>query len=129
MELATQHPGVIAKFADLNQPAVGRKPAVNQPGFPELLAVIVVKFKAVAMAFEDNAGVLAVSLGRVGPGLHVAGIVAQPHSPALASHRALFGQKVYDRVRRFKIELGRVRLVRFKHQPGEFDDHDLHAQA
>ena len=82
-----------------------------------------------AVAFKDDAGVLAVGPGGTGARLQVTGIIAQPHGAAFAGHRALFGKQVYNGIRRFRIELGGIRLVRFEHEPGEFDHHYLHAQA
>jgi hypothetical protein len=54
---------------------------------------------------------------------------AQPHRAALLGDLALLVQHGDDRMRRVRIELGRVRLLQLQDIPREFDRGDLHAQA
>ena len=102
-------------------------PLKHQPGFAQLLAVGVVELKAVAVALAD------LLLGIGGRGvcarLEHAGIGAQPHGAAHVGNAALVGHQVDDGVGRVRIELGAVGPVGGEHMAGEFDTHDLHAQA
>src|SRR5688500_11610657 len=79
------------------------------------------------MALEDDRlCVRAVSDRAV---LEHAGVRAEAHGAALVGDVALFWEEVDDRVRRERVELGRVRVVGPEGLPRELDDHALHAHA
>ena len=54
MELARHEKRMVFQFDDLDEFAVGRIAAENEPGFLKFFAVGVVEFVAMAMAFVDD---------------------------------------------------------------------------
>ncbi len=98
------------------------------PPFFEVLAVGIVEFKAVAVAFLDL--FLAVGFGGNGAWLQHAGIQSQAHGAAHVGDGALLGHQVDDRVGR---SCGRTRSSWHLSSPStsraNSTHHQLHAQA
>ena len=81
MELRADHKGVVADLADLDEPAVRRRPAGDQASLPKLFAELVVELVAMAVALRRFVG--AVGLVNDGAGFESAGVASQAHSAAL----------------------------------------------
>ena len=80
MKLASKKPGVGRDFHNFHQIGIRADTAHNHTVLYERLAVLVVKFIAVAVALKDT--LLAVGLKRKRPLFNVAGIFTEPHGAA-----------------------------------------------
>ena len=127
MSLGSHHPGMIANFNDLNQVAIRRVPADDQPPFFQDTAKSVVKLKAMAVTFV-NLGTV-VRRGRFGPGDHGARIYPQPHRPTLGFNVSLLGKQIDHGIPGIGRELRRIGLTGGKNMPGVFNHHHMHPEA
>ena len=104
MELARDEERMFCQFDDLDEFAVGRKAAEAEAGFFKFLAVGIIEFVAMAMAFVDDES--AIETGGFGADDKLAGLSAQAHGAAFFSDAGLLVEHRDDRVRRVGIEFG-----------------------
>ena len=91
------------------------------------LAVRVVEFEAMPVALEHDR--LSIRPARRRARLQHAGIAAQAHGAALLRDVTLLRKQVDDRMRRERVEFGRVGVLRPEGRARELDDHALHTHA
>src|SRR5438105_11966088 len=61
VKLAAEHKRVIAQLGDLDEPAIGRLAANDQPGVLKDITIVVVQFPAMAVPLADVCGPVRVS--------------------------------------------------------------------
>lgn len=127
MKLAAEHKWMVAQFRDFDEIAVGRLSAVYHARVAQQVAVLIVEFKTMAVAFVDLVGV--VRRVRFGALLQDARIRAQPHRAAQFGDAALFIHQINNGIFRAGMKFGGIGFVAFERAAREFDAHDLHAET
>src|SRR6185295_12643479 len=106
VELAADEIGVLRQLDHLHQAAVGRRARDEHAVAGQRLAVVVVDLVAMAVPLADLGGAVR------GGGLRTRGeharIRAEAHRRALLGHAPLFWHQIDHRVRRLRVELGRI---------------------
>ena len=118
---------VVGELDELDQPAVGRRAAADEPVRLEAGPVVGVELVAVTVPLADDR--LAVGLGHLGARLEHGVVRAQAHRAALVGHVALVVHQVDHRVLGRRVELGRVGVGQTEHVAGELDRHRLQPEA
>ena len=104
MELAGDEEGMFREFDNLDELAVGRVAAESKTGFFKFLAVSVVEFVTMAMAFVDDES--AIETGGFGAHDELARLSAEAHGTAFFSDAGLLVEHRDNRVRRVGIKFG-----------------------
>src|SRR5829696_2243309 len=119
--------GVVGQLDDLDEALVRGRAGHDQARGLEPPAQEVVDLVAMAVALVDDG--LAVDLARLGVGVQLHRVGAEPHGAAHVGDLLLLGQQVDDRVLRVRVELAGVRPLHADHVAGEVGDRHLHAEA
>ena len=127
MALDAHEPRVVGQLDDLDERAVRAGAAEHEAGRGQPLAVVVVHFVAVPVAFADRPG--AEGGERFGARRQLALVGPEPHRPAELRDLALGVLQADDRVGRFLVELGRVGVGQAEDVAGVLDRRALEAEA
>ena len=106
MKLAADEPRVIWQLDDLDESTVWREPGERHPGRLQLISVLVVEFKAVAVTLSNQ--IRTVGRTRTRFTHHATRISAEPHGATLICEVLLFVEERDAGMRRVRIELGLV---------------------
>ena len=122
----TQNGWPVSSTNSTSRPS-GDEPERAQPAALELAAVPRVELVAVAVPLGHDG--LLVRLGDDRTRLELGDVRAEPHRAAHVGHVALSLHQVDHRVRRRRVELGRVRAGEPEHVAGVVDHHHLQTEA
>src|SRR3989475_5750191 len=127
VELAADEPGVVGELDHFHERAVGRQPRAPHPVLGQHVAVGVRYLVAVAVALAHLRG--AVHMRDARAGAQLAGVGAEPHSPAHLLDAFLRAHQRDHRVLAFGLELARVGVGELADVARELDDRRLQAEA
>ena len=111
----------------LYQTTVGAGTGNNKTGVLHLLTELVVELVAVAVALPDLG--LAVALGHLGAGHHLAGYLPRRMSAALRNVALLVGHQGDHIMLAIRGEFAGICILVAQNAPGKLHHHDLHAKA
>ncbi len=127
MKLSSKEERVVREFKNFHQILVGIDAGEDEAGGGKLVAIVIIEFVAVAVAFGDSVGFV----GAVGESVFSegAGVAAQTHRSAIVFVfyiSSLFGKNVNNRMGSVGIDFGGVSVFESDNVAGEFHGGHLH---